>query len=141
MRHTESRSLMVPGFAHAVENYSGVAPRWFDPQALPPQDLFFQRHGELLCLEVTEGNLADALKWIATVQRERSSNGASPANILVASRSRRLPWRRREWMRQQITTTGAVFYQVEPDQDPSRELKAWLDSTSPAVQASAERVY
>jgi hypothetical protein len=121
----------------ALETIAGVAPRWLDIDTAS-SDLPYSYRGELLCIEVTEGNLADALSWIAAVQNYRASISASPANILVASRSRRSPWRKRESMRQQITATGAVFYQVEPDQDPRRELKSWLEDS---LQAAEDRTH
>lgn len=141
MRHTGTGILMGPGFAQAVQKHAGVAPRWFDLRAAPPEDVFTPHPGELLCLEVTEANLTDALIWIAAVQEKRSARGASPANILVASKSRRLPWRRREWMREQITATGAVFYQVDADQNPRTELNNWLDKTSSRVEKFTEQIY
>ena len=130
---------MGPGFAHA-DWHGRVSPRWFDIQPQPPEDVFAGRTGELLCLEVTRENLSDALTWIAAVQQQRLTNGTSPANILIASRSRRLPWRQREWMRDQITATGAVFYQVEPDQDPRSELRTWLENISPTPREFAKQV-
>lgn len=134
MRYTDAGYEMFATSALVQETIAGVTPRWFDIDNASSQDPPRPYRGELLCIEVTEGNLTDALSWIAAVQNYRASIFASPPNILVASRSRRCPWRKRESMRQQITATGAVFYQVEPDQDPRRELKAWLEDSQRAAE-------
>jgi hypothetical protein len=119
----------------------GATPEWLEHGCYPSPDDIASRLGGLICLELDEATLADGLKWISSVQELRWSRQAMVANILVAMRSRRLPWRRREWIRQQVTATKAVLFEVEPGEDPRDILREWLNGARPEAPTRAERVY
>jgi hypothetical protein len=129
MMDTKNGIRMGIGPGAALHSVAGVHPEWHDPTSAPPKQVYSLRAGELICLELNEANLADGLEWIERVQSHRAKKHQAPANILAACRSRRLPWKRREWMREKITATGAVFFEVEADRDPRIELQGWLETT------------